>query len=129
MKTPSILALLLLLATSCVNRAAWSPTVDPYGDPNAEYIPEDEYECRELATRVSGHVPDEIVKGGLFGSFLGAATGALFGAFAGDPGLGAAIGAGSGAIGGGTAGGLQADFRFQEAFRRCMYHRGHHVIG
>ena len=129
MKTFSILALVLVLGTSCVNRSTWSPTVDPYDDPNAEYIAQDEDECRQLATRASGNPGDQIVASGLFGSLFGAATGAFFGAFAGDPGLGAAIGAGSGAIGGGTAGGLQADFRFQETFRRCMHRRGHHVIG
>jgi outer membrane lipoprotein SlyB len=123
------IALAALVLAGCVSQQTWSPVVDPYGDPRAEWIPHDDYECRELAMRASGFGPDEVIKGGLFGGFLGAATGAAIGAAVGNPGQGAAIGAASGGFGGGTIGGLDSNARFQHTFRRCMQGRGHNVIG
>ncbi len=55
MKTPAVaLVMVALLASGCVSQHSWSPTVDPYGDPNADRIYDDEYQCRELAMRASG---------------------------------------------------------------------------
>lgn len=122
-------ALVALLLAGCVSQHTWSPVVDPYGDPRAEWIPHDDYECRELARRAAGSGVDEVVTGGLFGGLFGAAAGAAIGAAAGNPGQGAAIGAASGGFGGGAVGGLDSNGRFQQTFRRCMQGRGHNVIG
>lgn len=130
MKTASTtLCLVALLASGCVSQRSWSPTVDPYGDPNADRIYDDEYQCRQLAMRASGSSPEEAVKGGLVGGLFGAAAGAAIGAATGNPGKGAAIGAASGGFGGGTIGAVDSNRRFQDAFRRCMEGRGHRVIG
>jgi len=129
MRALPTLAVVVALASGCVSQRTWSPVVDPYGDPNAEYIGQDESECRDLAVRASGNAPEQTFASGLFGGLFGAATGAVIGAVAGDPGAGAAIGGASGGFSGLTFGALDANYRFQDAFRWCMHRRGHHVIG
>ena len=124
---------ILLLATSvsllsaCATYSNWSPTVDPYGNPNAHRLNQDLYECGQLAHRASGGTFEETAKGAAVGGLLGAATGAAFGAIAGDPGTGAAIGATAGGFGGGAQQGFRSENQYKRAYTNCLIHRGHEV--
>ncbi|MBN2701016.1 MAG: hypothetical protein JXR29_06170 [Methylothermaceae bacterium] len=106
----------LLIVSGCASYSNWQPTVDPYGDPRATYIHQDQAECRRLASQASGGTAQETAKGALVGGALGAATGAVVGALAGAPGTGAAWGAGL------------AEERYKRVYRRCMQNRGHTVL-
>ena len=126
-KTWSALAAALALA-GCVNQNTWSPTVDPYTDPNAARLGVDESQCRQIATQSSGGSLQETGKGALLGGLLGAAAGAAIGAAAGDAGMGAAIGAAAGGFGGGAYGSSKSSQGFQQVFTNCMRERGHTVL-
>jgi hypothetical protein len=117
-----------MIATGCVNQSTWSPTVDPYGDPNAAHIAQDQEECRQLAQHASGGTANETVKQGVVGGLFGAATGAAIGAIAGNAGRGAAIGATAGGAGGVARGAMTSDSSFQTVYKRCMAGRGHNVL-
>jgi outer membrane lipoprotein SlyB len=117
-----------ILLSACASQSGWSPTVDTYGDPRAQYISADQAECRQLALQASGGTGQNAVTGTVVGGLLGAAAGAAIGAAAGSPGTGAAIGAAAGGIGGGTHGGVRSEQDFQSAYRTCMRGRQHNVL-
>ncbi|WP_026596675.1 glycine zipper family protein [Methylohalobius crimeensis] len=123
-----LMLLVLLIIAGCASYGNWQPTVDPYGDPRAAYIHQDQAECRQLASQASGGTAQETAKGALVGGALGAATGAVVGALAGAPGTGAAWGAGLAGMGGGIGKGLSAEERYKRVYRRCMQNRGHTVL-
>ncbi len=117
-----------LMLGACASQSGWSPTVDTYGDPRAQYLSQDQAECRQLALQASGGTAQSAVTGTVVGGLLGAAAGAAIGAAAGSPGTGAAIGAAAGGIGGGTHGGVSAEQDFESAYRTCLRNRGHNVL-
>jgi len=112
----------------CVNQNTWSPTVDPYTDPNAARLGTDEAQCRQIATKSSGGSLEQTGKGAILGGLLGAAAGAAIGAAAGNAGMGAAIGAATGGFGGGAYEGAKTSQSFQQVFTNCMRERGHTVL-
>jgi len=122
-----IVALTLTVA-GCATMGGYQPTVDPYNDPHAGRIAQDETECRDLALRSSGGTAKKSAIGAGVGGLLGAAGGAAIGAAAGSPGAGAAIGAATAGLGGAAYEGLTAEQRFKHAFQSCMRERGHHVL-
>jgi hypothetical protein len=117
-----------LLLLGCVNQNTWTPTIDPYGDPNAARITQDEVECRQLAQQASGGSMRKTAEGVGIGGAIGAAAGAALGAVMGSPGAGAALGATIGGFGGGMSEGSKSNQSFQSAFDECMTHRGHKVL-
>jgi outer membrane lipoprotein SlyB len=119
---------LLWLSTGCATTQPWSPTVDTYGSSRAQFVHRDEAECRRMAQNVSGHTPNQAVRGALMGGAIGAAGGAALGAALGNAGRGAAIGAAAGGIGQGVRSGAGAERNFQQAFNNCMRGRGHNVL-
>ncbi|WP_198246816.1 glycine zipper family protein [methane-oxidizing endosymbiont of Gigantopelta aegis] len=129
MKQKSLLVLISsLLLSACASQTGWSPTVDPYGDPNAYRLNQDMAECQQLAARASGNVYTETAKGAAVGGLVGAAAGAALGAISGDPGKGAAYGATIGGIGGASKQGFESDEQYRRAYINCMRHRGHYVV-
>jgi outer membrane lipoprotein SlyB len=123
----SVLVAVIALA-GCVNQNTWSPTVDPYTDPNAARLGIDEAQCRQIANQSAGSSLHQTGKGALLGGLLGAAAGAAIGAAAHDPGMGAAIGAAAGGFGGGAYEGTKSNQSFQQVFTNCMRERGHTVL-
>lgn len=117
-----------LFISACSTQTGWTPTVDPYGDPNSYRLEQDMYECKQLALRASGNTAVETAKGTAIGALIGAAAGAAIGAAVGDPGAGAAIGAAAGGFGGGTKQGFGTEMNYERAYINCLRHRGHHVI-
>ena len=126
-KRCSVLIAAIALA-GCVNQNTWSPTVDPYTDPNAARLGTDEAQCRQIATQSSGGSLEQTGKGAILGGLLGAAAGAAIGAAAGNAGMGAAIGAATGGFGGGAYEGAKTSKSFQQVFTNCMRERGHTVL-
>lgn len=126
----TLLALMIstVIMTGCASQGNWSPTVDPYGDPNAANIGRDKVECRQLAQSASGSTAAETGKGALVGGAIGAAAGAAIGAAVGSAGTGAAIGAAVGGIGGATRQGFGSERSYKRAYINCMRNRGHHVV-
>lgn len=118
----------IMLLTGCATQTGWTPTVDPYGDPNAYRLNQDMAECQQLAHQASGGTATETAKGAAVGGLLGAATGAAVGAISGNAGTGAAYGAAIGGIGGGAKQGFQAEDQYKRAYINCMRHRGHNVV-
>lgn len=118
----------ILLLSGCATQTGWTPTVDPYGDPNAYRLNQDMAECQQLAHQASGGTARETAKGAAVGGLLGAATGAALGAISGDAGTGAAYGAAIGGIGGGAKQGFQAEDQFKRSYINCMRNRGHNVV-
>ncbi len=117
-----------LLLSACSSQTGWTPTVDPYGDPNAYRLNQDMAECQQLASQASGGLATETAKGAAVGGLIGAATGAAIGAISGNPGTGAAYGAAAGGIGGATKQGFQSEDQYKRAYTNCMRHRGHYVV-
>ena len=117
-----------LLISACATQTDWSPTVDPYGDPNVQRINQDLYECRQLALRASGGTVKETATGALVGGAIGAASGAALGAISGSPGTGAAYGAAIGGFGGGAKQGFESEDAYKRAYINCMRHRGHYIL-
>ena len=117
-----------LLFTACASQSNWSPTVDPYGSPNAHRINQDLAECRQLALQASGGTAKETATGAAVGGLIGAASGAAIGAISGNPGTGAAYGAAVGGFGGGAKQGFESEDTYKRAYGRCMQHRGHYII-
>lgn len=127
-KTISAIMISAVVMTGCASQGDWSPTVDPYGDPNAANIGRDKVECRQLAKSASGNTAGEAGKGALVGGAIGAAAGAAIGAAVGSPGTGAAIGAAAGGLGGASKQGFGAEGNYKQAFINCMRNRGHNVV-
>jgi hypothetical protein len=123
-----LLILAMVFAGGCASQTGWTPTVDTYGDKNADHITRDQADCRALAQQASGGTGEEALKGTVVGGLLGAAAGAALGAAVGAPGTGAAMGAAAGGIGGGASQGLNAEEQYKQAFKNCMKNRGHSVI-
>jgi len=117
-----------LFLSACATQTGWTPTVDPYRNPNSYRLEQDIYECRQLALQASGNTAAETAKGTAIGGLLGAAAGAAIGAATGDPGKGAAIGAAVGGFGGGAKQGFGTEKSYERAYTNCLRHRGHHVI-
>lgn len=128
MKKLLLLGIIALMFAGCASQTGWSPTVDPYGDPNAANINRDKWECQQLAKEASGGTATETGKGALVGGLIGAAGGAAIGAALGSPGTGAMVGAAAGGIGGAAHQGLGAEQDYETAFKNCMRNRGHNVI-
>lgn len=116
------------LLTACATYSGWTPTVDPYGDPNAYRLNQDIGECQQLAKQASGGAVKETAIGAGVGGLIGAAGGAAVGAFAGNPGMGAAYGAAAGGFGGGAKQGFEADAQYKRAYSNCLRNRGHRVV-
>ncbi len=114
--------------SGCASQTNWTPTVDPYNDPNAGRINFDMQECKQLALQASGGTAKETAIGAGVGGLIGAAGGAALGAVVGNPATGAALGAAAGGIGGGAKQGLEAEDQYQRAYTNCMRQRGHKVI-
>ncbi len=121
-------ALFTLFLSGCASQTGWTPTVDPYGDPNSYRINQDMEECQYLARRASGGTLEETATGAAVGGLIGAASGAALGAISGDAGKGAAYGAAIGGFGGGAKQGFQSEDRYKRAYINCMRHRGHYVL-
>lgn len=126
--TTSITIIGSILLTACASQTGWTPTVDPYNDRNAQRIPQDQAECRQLASQASGGTATQTAVGAGTGALVGAAGGAIAGAFLGNPGMGAAVGAAAGGFGGGTTQGFSTEEAFKRSFNNCMRNRGHNVV-
>ena len=126
MRTLTVVSVLSLAA--CASQTGWTPTVDPYGDPNAFRIPQDTTECKQLAAQASGGTTRETGTGALVGAGVGAASGAALGAITGNAGTGAMWGAAIGGLGGAAKQGFSAEDKYKNAFNSCMRGRGHHPL-
>lgn len=128
-KVSTIIIVSGLILAGCATQGGWTPTVDPYGDPNAAAIGNNMAACKQLALQASGGTASEAVKGGLVGGAIGAAAGAALGAATGgDIGTGAAMGAVIGGMGAGVTQGVSAEQAYKQAYINCMRNRGHKVI-
>ena len=132
-----LLVLLVGIAplAGCMTTASqtqWTPTVDTYGNSQAQFLSRDTEECRSLAMRASGSTSEQTTSGAVSGGLLGAAGGAAIGGILGGSrsslGTGAALGAVTGALAGGASSASQTDAAFQRAFNNCMRQRGHNVL-
>lgn len=112
----------------CAEYSNWRPTVDTYNDPRAQYVTQDDLDCKQLAKQASGGGVTETATGMALGGLVGAAAGAAIGAAVGAPGTGAALGAAAGGFGGGTAKGISSEQQYKDAYITCMKRRGHNVI-
>ena len=121
------LVLLVFVFYGCASHGGYRPTVDPYGDPRADRISQDLYECDGLAYQAS-RVEEASVGGAIVGGGIGMIWGALLGGLHGRPVQGAMLGATAGGVVGGVSQGVNADQRFVHAYRNCMANRGHNVI-
>ena len=117
-----------LFFSACATQTGWSPTVDPYGDPNTYRLSQDYDECRQLALQASGGIVKQTATGTVIGGLIGAASGAVIGVISGNPGSGAAYGAAIGGIGGGVKQGFEAEKGYKRAYNNCMRHRGHYIL-
>lgn len=124
----AVLSLTLLALSGCASYGAWTPTVDPYGDANANRITADTAECQYLAKQASGGTANETLKGTVVGGLFGAAAGAAIGAAVGDPAAGAALGAATGGMGGAAHSGYGAEDQYKRAYANCLRNRGHTVV-
>jgi len=125
---PSIVSLLLLLSVPCAAQSNWTPTVDTYGSGRAQYLSQDMWECRQLASQTSGGRTGSAARGALQGAAVGAGGGALVGAAFGNAGRGAAVGAAAGGIGRGVQQANASETQFRRAFSNCLRGRGHNVL-
>jgi outer membrane lipoprotein SlyB len=123
-----LLAVLALIFSGCAYQSDWTPTMDPYGDPNVANIARDQIDCRVLAKQAAGNPAAEVGKGALTGGATGAMAGAALGAITGSPGAGAALGAAAGGVGGLLERGFGVNNEYKQAFINCMRGRGHNVL-
>ena len=123
----AFLLLVVFIFSGCASHGGYRPTVDPYGDPRADRIGQDLYECEGLAHHAS-RLGEESVKGAIIGGGIGMIGGALFGGLSGHPVEGAMVGATAGGFAGGVSQGMNAEQRYIHAYRNCMRNRGHNVI-
>jgi outer membrane lipoprotein SlyB len=121
-------AVLVSMCAGCTTQQTWRPTVDTFGNSNAQNVSRDMEECRQLAFQVSGSAPNEAVRGAVTGGLVGAAAGAAIGAAFGSAGRGAAVGGAAGGVGLGAVRASQSESAFQQAYANCMRQRGHNVI-
>jgi outer membrane lipoprotein SlyB len=128
MKTLRIFIVPMMLLTACAEQRGWTPTVDPYGDPNAYRLNQDMAECQQLASHASGGTAKEAAIGVAGGGLLGAAGGAAIGAIAGNPAAGAMIGATAGGLTGGATQGYDSNANYKRAYNTCLRNRGHRPI-
>lgn len=126
--TLSIAIFTSALISGCYSYGGWTPTVDPYNNPNAYRINQDIAECRQLASQASGGTVKETAIGAGVGGLIGAAGGAVVGAFTGNPAAGAAIGAAAGGFGGAAKQGFSSEEQFKRAYSNCMRNRGQRVV-
>lgn len=122
------ISVMALVFSGCAYHSDWTPSVDPYGDPNAANIARDQINCRVLAKQAAGDPVTEVGKGALIGGATGAASGAALGAVTGSPGVGAAVGAAAGGIGGVIEQSFGSNRQYKQAFVNCMRGRGHNVL-
>ncbi|QPJ65990.1 MAG: hypothetical protein G3M78_11535 [Candidatus Nitrohelix vancouverensis] len=115
------------LVSACASQG-WQPTVDPYGDANADLIDEHLEECRQLALKASGGTASSATKGTAIGAGVGAAVGAVIGAVSGNAGSGAATGAAIGGSAGGVKSGVESEGTYKSSYRKCMRNRGHKLL-
>ena len=129
MKQNVLLISVAIIATlsGCAQTTGYRPVIDPYGDPNAAYLGQDDAQCKQLASDNAGAAKDAATNG-VAGALLGGAAGAVGGAFLGNPGMGAAIGASAGALGGVTKGAFEGDETYKRIYRNCLRQRGHRVL-
>ena len=111
----SFLLISSLSLAGCYSQGGWTPTVDAYGDPNAQFINRDMGDCQQLATQASGGTAKETAIGAGVGGLIGGATGA-------------ALGAAAGGIGGAAKQGFSAEDEYKRAYSSCMRNRGHHIV-
>jgi len=123
----TFLLLVALVFSGCATHGGYRPTVDPYGDPRADRIGQDLYECDGLAYQAS-RLEESTARGAIVGGGIGMIGGAILGSLSGRPVEGAMIGATAGGLTGGVGEGMNADQRFIHAYRNCMRNRGHNVI-
>jgi hypothetical protein len=123
----AFLLVVVLVFSGCASHGGYRPTVDPYGDPRADRIGQDLYECEGLAYHAS-RVGESTARGAIVGGGIGMIGGALLGGLSGRPVEGAMVGATAGGLAGGVSQGVNADQRFMHAYRNCMINRGHNVI-
>ena len=126
--TLTLVSISSILLSACASQTGWTPTVDPYNDPNAYRINQDMAECKQLASQASGGTVKETAIGAGVGGLVGAAGGAVVGAFTGNPGAGAAIGAAAGGFGGAAKQGFTAEEKYKNAYNNCMSGRGHRIV-
>ncbi|MGH8592783.1 MAG: glycine zipper family protein [Gammaproteobacteria bacterium] len=124
----AVLSVSLLVLSGCASYGTWTPTVDPYGDANANRITADTAECQHLAKQASGGTANETLKGTVVGGLFGAAAGAAIGAAVGDPAAGAALGAAAGGMSGAAHNGYNAEDQYKRAYTSCLRNRGHNVV-
>lgn len=117
-----------LLLPACATHTNWSPTVDPYGDPNASRLKQDYDDCKQLALQASGGTAKQVATGTIIGGLIGAASGAIIGVISGNPASGAAYGAAIGGLGGGVKQGFESEGGYKNAYNNCMRHRGHYTL-
>ncbi len=128
MKNLLCLLLPILLVTGCAEQRGWTPTVDPYGDPNAMRLNQDMAECQQLAAHASGGTAKESAIGVAGGGLLGAASGAAIGALSGNAAAGAMIGATAGGLGGGITQGYSSNAQYKSVYNNCLRNRGHRPL-
>ncbi|MBI5426914.1 MAG: hypothetical protein HZA02_01400 [Nitrospinae bacterium] len=127
-KTLTLVLIAVFAAAGCATQTGWTPTLDTYGDKNAERITQDMEQCKDLALQASGGTANETVKGMGVGAVVGAAAGAVVGAAVGAPGRGAAIGAAAGGAGSGIKEGMGSEEQYKHSYKKCLRNRGHNVI-
>lgn len=124
--------IILLAGCATTSQTQWTPTVDTYGNSQAQYLSRDTEECRSLAMRTSGSTSEQATQGAVSTGLLGAAGGAAIGGILGGSrrslGRGAALGAVGGALAGGVSSASQTEAQFKQAFNNCMRQRGHNVL-
>ncbi|QFY42824.1 hypothetical protein F6R98_09490 [Candidatus Methylospira mobilis] len=119
--------IVLIGCDGCANTSnnVWKPVVDPYNDPNAARITQDEHECAVLAKQAGD--PEASSSNSAVAGGLTRVAGAAVSAVIGNPVAGAVIGAASGGVGAAASGsGAETDYR--NALSNCMRQRGHKVI-
>ena len=113
------LTVIVLLSTGCAQVSGYRPVIDTYNDPRAVYLPQDDAQCKQLATDNSS-IGSGIAGDGLTGALIGGAGGAALGAIIGNPATGAAIGGTIGGLGGASKGGFEANETYKRIYRNCM---------
>jgi outer membrane lipoprotein SlyB len=108
-------SLILAAVSGCAAQTAWTPTLDPYNDPNPHRLAADQTDCQQLASQASNGMGKETLKGVAIGGLIGAA-------------LGAAVGAATGGIGGGAQQGISAEGQYKRMYINCLRNRRHNVL-
>ena len=112
----TFLLVVVFIFSGCAVHGGYRPTVDPYGDPRADRIGQDLYECDGLAYQAS-RVEESSARGAIVGGGIGMIGGAILGSLSGRPVQGAMVGATVGGLTGGVGEGVNADQRFINAYQ------------